>query len=84
MRRLLERIKFWSRCPEKGISVYLAVHTAGEDEEKSKRIFKLAHNHLKNMSKPDQIINEWLSLPDTEMVLYFKRTQSNKAKEITS
>lgn len=71
---MFNRLRFWRKLQEDEISVCMEIHTAGEEATKPSQVFKLTHRHLKNMSEPDQIIAEWLSLPDTEMVLYFKRT----------
>ena len=83
MTRLLERFRFWRKLPEDEISVCMEIHAAGEEATKPSQVFKLTHKHLKHMSEPDQIIAEWLSLPNTEMVLYFKRASHQEKSTIS-
>lgn len=83
MKTLFDRIRFWrggnDKQSEIGVCLELAdVHPDGQRDE---HVFKLTHIQAQQLETPDQIITEWMALPNTEVVIYFKRSNIQPIKQ---
>ncbi len=78
MRSIFNKLRFWRDKvgkQEAEIAVCLEFGNAKNPAQASgEQIFKLTHRQAEQLDTPNQIIAEWLTQQDTEMVLYFKRT----------